>query len=87
MPVEGALRCLREEQGIEEQQATIATNNYRREEETAVSASYPGLLTRYVFHVLEADVPSLPDADFVTNEAGGSQSDPVRRHYWAWRPA
>jgi hypothetical protein len=28
----------------------------------------------------------LPPTDFVTDETDTNPEDPIRRHYWTWRP-
>ena len=78
-----ALRCLREELGLDEEQVALS-REWGTRELIEDSPSYPGLLTRYRFHTFEAETAALPDEDFIReNTAGG---DSVRRHRWGWRP-
>jgi hypothetical protein len=80
----------------------IRRNSYRREEEERESLTYPGLMTHYVLHHMEALMEHLPAEDFFTeeNEYGGygdgdgaqnsgSLNVPigVARHAWKWVPA
>jgi hypothetical protein len=82
-PLAAARRCLREELGLMEDEVTLAQEP-RITEGVADSPSYPGLLTRYRFHTFETTADSLPDEHFHTNNA--APDDPIRRHYWGWRP-
>eukprot|EP00897_Mesotaenium_endlicherianum_P003998 jgi/Mesen1/3626/ME000020S03156 len=47
---------------------TLLPDSYLREEEERESFSYPGLLTRYVVHTMEARIAVLPQTDFFTVE-------------------
>ena len=81
-PRAAARRCLAEELGLDEAEVALS-EAYQVIEEEADSPSYPGLTTRYCFHVFAATAAALPDADFARdNHAAG---DPIRRHYWGWR--
>lgn len=77
-----ALRCLREELGLEKSaarlEATVRVTEIRQE-----SPSYPGLPTRYVFHIFSGETDALPDGDFHRDNA--APDDPIRRHLWGWR--
>jgi hypothetical protein len=82
-----AVRCLREEVGIDEKDVTLVEGTYSRKQRMVDSRSYPGLPTRYTFHTVQALVKGLPDNDFwQENAAFDGQSDPIKRHRWAWRP-
>ncbi len=83
--VEAAIRCLEEELGLERQNIKIIPSTYRQRQKELDSPSYPGLYTRYTFHIVEARVNGLPDTDFWTDESARSENDPVRRHHWVWR--
>lgn len=80
--LEAALRCLREELGVRRVDVDLLHDTYRREQTEGPSPSYPGLRTRYTFHVVEARVDGLPDGDFSTPESTG---DPVETHHWTWK--
>jgi len=81
-PRAAALRCLAEELGLGEGEVTLSEEGQVSEEE-ADSPSYPGLTTRYRFHVFAATAAALPDADFARDNHAAD--DPIRRHYWGWR--
>ncbi len=80
-PRAAAFRCLGEELGLAEGEVSL-----KGEETTAgntiISMSYPGLPTRYTFHIFEATAGALPDEDFYRENIPG---DPIRRHLWGWR--
>ena len=81
-PRGAALRCLGEELGLAGEDVTLG-ETWITTEDAAVSPSYPGLPTHYIFRTFEATADSLPDEDFYReNSAPG---DPIRRHLWGWR--
>lgn len=80
---DGALRCLREELGVEPGQVTLGAVHPPRLR-AAISVSYPGLSSVYRLHRVEARVDGLPDEPFETDEAGSNPHDPVRVHAWDW---
>ncbi len=82
--LEAALRCLREELGVKRADVDLLHDTYRREQMEGPSLSYPGLRTRYTFHVVEARVAGLPDGDFSTRERAGGKGEPVETHHWSW---
>ena len=84
--VVAARRCLTEELGLTPDDSTILKDRYRRKLRVKESDSYPGLITRYVIHVVAAEAPTLPEGTFYTDEEAGGPGDPVRRHRWAWKP-
>lgn len=87
-PREAAVRCLHEELGLLPRHVTLLPAGRVPESVTADSPSYPGLLTLYTFHTLEAIVNGLPEGEFWReNAAFDGEGDPVRRHRWDWRPA
>lgn len=63
-------------------QISIDREKYHREVETRESQSYPGLISTYVCHRVEASVEGLPQGDFTTVEA---REDGVLQHVWEWR--
>lgn len=81
-PRAAALRCLREELGLDEAHVRIGKIE-QTIEHAADSPSYPGLLTRYVFHTFAATADTLPDEDFY--HVNTAPDDPIRRHLWGWR--
>lgn len=82
---EAALRCLREELGVEDGAARLRHETYRREELEEVALSYPGLRTHYTFHIVDAVVPGLPHHNFQTRERATGPGEPISVHYWEWR--
>ncbi len=81
-PRAAAWRCLAEELGLTEAEVAL-DEDYHVIEEEEDSPSYPGLMTRYRFHVFAATADALPDADFARDNHAAD--DPIRRHYWGWR--
>lgn len=86
-PIEAAIRCLQEELRIEHKNIEVLPSTYRQIKKEHESPSYPGLRTRYTFHIVEAKVNGLPETDFWTQETEQNQADMVRRHYWVWQDA
>jgi hypothetical protein len=82
---EAALRCLKEELGINAHNVTFVTPECRQEQKVLGSPSYPGLLTQYTFYIVEANVEGLPDAGFWRDNAAFGQGDPIKRQRWVWR--
>jgi hypothetical protein len=82
---DAALRCFQEELGVEETAVTFLHNTYTQIESETDSLSYPGLKTRYTFHIIEATVTGLPDKAFWRENTAFSVGDPVKRHHWTWR--
>jgi ADP-ribose pyrophosphatase YjhB (NUDIX family) len=80
-----ALRCLVEELGVKETAVTILHDTYTTTESETDSLSYPGLRTRYTFHLVEAIVSGLPNAAFWCENKAHGEGDPIVRHWWAWR--
>lgn len=80
-----ALRCFREELGVAETAVTFLPHTYSQIESETDSLSYPGLKTRYTFHMIEAKVEGLPDEDFWRSNTAYEVGDPVKRHQWTWR--
>ena len=84
--IDAAIRCLQEELGLARQDIDIIDSTYRQTLKELESPSYPGLFTRYIFHIVEARVSGLPDANFWTHESTRNGKDLVRKHHWIWRP-
>ena len=82
---EAALRCLREELGVTPERVQLRLETYRRKVREADPDSYPGLCTRYTFHVVDADVQGLPGRDFHTREGTTGPGEPIGVHYWQWQ--
>lgn len=82
-----AKRCLAEELGVPPEKNVILTDTHRRKVWERPSKSYPGLNTRYVIHVVQAEASDLPEGPFCTMERATGPGDPVRRHHWEWKPA
>ena len=79
-----AIRCLEEELGLSADKVKLIKPTYKQIQELKDSPSYPGLQSKYIFHIIEAKVLGLPDTDFWTDEATYNGKDPVRKHHWAW---
>jgi ADP-ribose pyrophosphatase YjhB (NUDIX family) len=82
---EAALRCLVEELGVKETAVTLLHDTYTTTESETDSLSYPGLKTRYTFHLVEAAVNGLPDESFWCENKAHGEGDPIIRHHWDWR--
>lgn len=81
-----ARRCLQEEIGVTAGQVSDVRELGAPAISEMDSPSYPGLVTRYLRHTVEAAVEGLPAEDFWRdNVAAGA--DPILRHLWGWRPA
>lgn len=80
-----ALRCLEEELNIESKSFYLVPGKYKRKSIVRESFSYPGLFSKYVFHVLEANVIGLPKTAFWTNRINDSGMEPITRHFWSWQ--
>lgn len=81
-PRAAVMRCLDEELGLTKSEVSV-TGTSQRAEQLIDSPSYPGLPTRYLFHIFEAEAAGLPDEDFFRDNT--AFDDPVRRHHWGWR--
>ncbi len=79
-----AVRSLHEEMGLPQGTYTFYPHTYRTSTQWRDSLSYPTLPAQYHFHIIEADIPSLPQKAFTTAEAQHSTDDAVKVHYWAW---
>jgi len=82
---DAAMRCLREELGVAAHQVTLRHETYRRKIWEGDPASYPGLCTRYTFHVVDATVQGIPEHNFSTHEQAAGPGEPVDLHFWEWR--
>ncbi len=82
---DAALRCLREELGVDKKDVTFVTSACTQRTMQVESPSYPGLDTQYTFHTITATVNQLPEADFWQDNAANNQGDPIKRHHWGWR--
>lgn len=82
---ETAVRCLQEEIGIPAEAITLLPATHKQTQKERNSPSYPGLLTQYTFHTVEAQIEGLPDQDFWRDNQAHGSGDPVKRHLWGWR--
>ncbi len=82
--IAAASRCLKEELGLARTDVAFVGSGYERFEAVTESPSYPGLPTRYTFHLVEAVARGLPDEEFWRDNFARGQGDPVKRHLWAW---
>lgn len=81
---DAAKRCIEEELGISNQAVKIIRQIPDARIELRHSPSYPGLITEYRLHVVEAQVQGLPQRAFETEEERKDDTDPVRTHRWSW---
>ena len=82
-PEDAALRCLKEELGLDEQDVISLKFTHEKVKESD-SPSYPGLSTQYTFVTIEARVNGLPDTDFWRENTAYQHGDPVYRQHWGW---
>ena len=82
---DAALHCLREELSVDDRDVVLHEHTYRRRVWEGNPASYPGLNTRYTFHIIDATVQGLPREDFCTTEQAIGPGEPIGVHYWEWR--
>lgn len=83
--LQAATRCLEEELGLSLSRITFLPDTHLCRQETSNSLSYPGLLTEYTFHSIQAEVDGLPDEAFWRENTAVHAGDPVVRHLWVWR--
>ncbi|MDX1664289.1 MAG: NUDIX domain-containing protein [Candidatus Promineifilaceae bacterium] len=83
-PLAAALRCLVEELEVQPGDVTLLPDTHRKVVNERDGRSYPGLLTRYTLHIVEADVVGLPDHPFSTAEKAKGPGEPICRHFWVW---
>lgn len=83
--LEAARRCLQEELGVAPEAVRLRPESYEVNSELQVSSSYPGLLTEYSLHRVEASVTGLPDVTFWRENETALAEAPVKRHRWEWR--
>ncbi|XP_057852906.1 uncharacterized protein LOC131063151 [Cryptomeria japonica] len=95
---EGCLRGIFEELGPvlgASERVNLVMGSYEKQVEERVSMSYPGLMTCYVVHSVEAVITGLPDNDFCTDEdedgrmngadtCSKERAIGVKRHFWKW---
>ena len=82
--LDAAARGLFEELGVLEDKIVFNKNSHFTRTMISESSSYPGLLTRYTFHDIEAAVEGLPKDNFWHDNDAYSQGDPIKRHFWEW---
>lgn len=83
--LEAATRCLHEELGVAPEAIQLLPESHALRRELLDSYSYPGLLTEYTFHMVEAAVLGLPEEPFWRGNKAVLMGDPVKRHLWVWR--
>lgn len=79
-----AARGLNEELGIKLEQIEFDVSSHTKRTFVSESPSYPGLLSQYTFHDIEASVIGLPEDDFWCDNLAYTEGDPVKRHFWSW---
>lgn len=85
--VQATARAVREELGSalpDGYQVTLFEDTYFSRTEYSNSRSYPGLLTKYIFHRAKAKVSGLPETSFSTVEPRPNGGQLLTR--WVWRP-
>lgn len=80
---DAAIRCLAEELHIARENVAILKSTYQQKHEFRQSGSYPGLLSEYIIHTVEAQVIGLPNTDFWTAEHNQMEG----QHHWVWKDA
>ena len=83
--IDAAKRCLDEELNITASNIEIIESTHKTWTEVRDSPSYPGLLTQYTFHTVEARISQLPEDDFYTDEYSQDGTELMLRTYWSWR--
>ena len=81
--LEAAIRCVREEIGVPSDRVSLLESSHRESIELKPSLSYPGVLTLYRLHTVQAHVTGLPGNDFSCENT--STADPIVRHHWIWK--
>lgn len=81
---DAALRCLQEELSVHPESIKLSRRCQTRTE-LQDSFSYPGLLTEYTFHMVDAVVSDLPEDAFWRSNKALISGDPVKHHLWVWR--
>lgn len=81
-----ATRGLKEELGISAENIDFDVSSHTKRTFISESPSYPGLLSQYTFHDIEATVQGLPECDFWFDNLAYTKGDPVKRHFWSWSP-
>ena len=79
-------RGLGEELGVHREDVIFLPDSYQQRQSCHDSPSYPGLPTLYTIHSLAVQVAGLPEGEFWHDNEAYGPGDPVKRHYWAWRP-
>ncbi len=79
-----AERCIHEELCSYKESVNIFKDTLAYSTEENDSQSYPGLRSKYSYHDVEANIPSLPISDFTTTEINKNNTTIV--HYWSWTP-
>ena len=82
--IQTAARGLQEEMQKSHKEIEFQESSYRQAQELKDSVSYPGLATKFKYHIVEAKISGLPENDFWTNEVG-ERHEQVTRHHWVWR--
>jgi hypothetical protein len=72
--------------GVEPTQVKILDGALRQYREEGASPSYPGLITRYLIHIVEVEIEGLPDKDFATQEGSRAGGETIKKHHWSWKP-
>lgn len=83
--LDAAHRCLQEELNAPAEAIHLLPESYAPRVELLDSYSYPGLLTEYLFHLVDAEVDGLPEEPFWRGNTATIMGDPVKRHLWEWR--
>ena len=84
-PVGAALRCLKEELGLDADEL-IGSPRYTNSSEKMIdSPSYPGLTSQFTMHQVLVETAALPDENFSTKNEAHAQGDPIAVSHWAWQ--
>lgn len=82
--LEAAARGLFEELGILAENIDFKEETHQVRTIITESPSYPGLLTKYTFHDIVAQIEGVPEDNFWHENYAFEDGDPVKRHFWAW---
>lgn len=86
-PVAAAMRCLKEELGVDAVQLLGPPTHTNFSQKVIESPSYPGLTTEFTMHVVRVETDALPAESFSTPNLAHVDGDPVVASQWAWVPS
>jgi len=84
-PIGAALRCLKEELGLDTDQLLGSPRYINSSKKMRDSPSYPGLLSQFTMHQVLVETMALPDENFSTKNEAHAEGDPIAVSHWAWQ--